>query len=164
MKAKFLVILLLGLLAGETVSWSAALTLESYLDQVKKGNEGVQALITASEAMPLRKDEARLLTRPNLFANVTFYSDAKPTVAPSFMGTRTLADTYNFGFSQQTPFGLSGKLYYQWTYTRIEGASSPVPLSLPIFYEAKPVLELNQSLLKNGFGSELRSQVQAAES
>ncbi|MFM8269682.1 MAG: TolC family protein, partial [Pseudomonadota bacterium] len=35
---------------------------------------------------------------------------------------------------------------------------------LPNFYEAKPVLELNQSLWKNGLGSETRSNVQIAES
>lgn len=142
---------------------SAPLTLESYLEQVKKGNEGVQALMESSEALKNRKEEARLLVRPNFFGNVSFYSDAKPTAAPVFQGTRTLVDTYNFGFSQQTPFGLAGKLYYQWTYTRIEGAN-PAFLNPANFYEAKPVLELSQSLLKNGFGSETRSQLQVAES
>ena len=108
---------------GETRGVSASLTLESYLEQVQKGNEGVRALMASSEALKNRKDEARLLVRPNFFGNVSFYSDAKPTAAPQFQGNRTLVDSYNFGFSQQTPFGLSGKLYYQWTYTRIEGAN-----------------------------------------
>jgi len=139
------------------------LALDEYLAQVKKGNEGVQALMESSKAILARQDEARLLVRPNFFTNISFYSDAKPTAAPIFMGTRTLADTYNFGFAQQTPFGLAGKLYYQWTYTRIEG-TQPGILSLPTFYEAKPVLELSQSLWKNGFGSETKSNIQIAES
>jgi len=145
-----------------TAGLATPLTLESYLDQVKKGNEGVLALMESSEALKNRKDEARLLVRPGFFGNVSFYSDAKPTAAPQFQGNRTLVDTYNFGFSQQTPFGLAGKLYYQWTYTRIEGAN-PLLLPLANFYEAKPVLEVSQSLLKNGFGSETRSQLQVAE-
>lgn len=142
--------------------FSSVLSLDGYLDQVKKGNEGVQALTQTSQSALSRKDEARLLVRPNLFANISFYNDAKPTAAPSFMGTRTIVDSYNFGFSQQTPFGLAGKLYYQWTFTRIEG-TAPGLLSLPNFYEAKPVLELSQSLWKNGFGRETRSLVKAAE-
>jgi outer membrane protein TolC len=78
------------------------------------------------------------------------------------MGTKTMVDTYNFGFSQQTPFGLAGKLYYQWTYTQIEGAS-PQLLTLPRFYEAKPVLEISQSLWRNGLGSETQSTLKLAE-
>lgn len=142
---------------------AAPLSLENYLEQVKKGNENVLALSAASQAILARKEEARLLVRPNFFGNVSFYSDAKPTAAPVFQGTRTLVDTYNFGFSQQTPFGLAGKLYYQWTYTRIEGAN-PLFLNPANFYEAKPVLEVSQSLLKNGFGSETRSNLQVMES
>ena len=143
--------------------FAQSLSLDEYLGQVKKGNEGVQALMESGKAILARQDEARLLVRPNFFTNVSFYNDAKPTAAPVFMGTRTLADTYNFGFAQQTPFGLSGKLYYQWTYTRIEG-TQPGFLTLPTFYEAKPVLELSQSLWKNGFGSETRSTIEIAES
>lgn len=153
----------LGLLILGRPTFGKPLALDEYLSQVKKGNEGVQALIESSRAILSRQDEARLLVRPNFFTNISFYSDSKPTAAPIFMGTRTLADTYNFGFSQQTPFGLSGKLYYQWAFTRIEG-TQPGILSLPNFYEAKPVLELSQSLWKNGFGSETRSNMQIAES
>ncbi|MFM8270304.1 MAG: hypothetical protein ACKN9V_08965, partial [Pseudomonadota bacterium] len=116
------------------LGFSKPLLLEDYLSQVKKGNEGVQALMESSQAILARQEEARLLVRPNFFTNVSFYSDAKPTAAPIFMGTRTLVDTYNFGFAQQTPFGLAGKLYYQWTYTRIEG-TQPGILTLPNFYE-----------------------------
>ncbi|NBX75245.1 MAG: TolC family protein [Proteobacteria bacterium] len=156
-----LVLWMLTLLSSSVLA--KPLSLDDYLTQVKKGNDGVQALIESSKAILARQDEARLLVGPNFFTNISFYSDAKPTAAPIFMGTRTLADTYNFGFAQQTQFGLAGKLYYQWTYTRIEG-TQPGILSLPNFYEAKPVLELSQSLWKNGFGSETRSNLQIAES
>jgi len=145
------------------VSAASSLSLENYLSEVKEKNEGIQALIQKVEAGKLREEEASLLVKPQFFSNVSFYSDAKPTAAPRFQGTKTMVDTYNFGFSQQTPFGLSGKLFYQWTLTRIEGAS-PAFLNPARFYEAKPVLELSQSLLKNGFGSETRSNVQVVES
>lgn len=144
-------------------SFSKPLSVDDYLAQVKKGNEGIQALMESSKAILSRQSEAHLLVRPNFFTNISFYNDAKPTAAPFFMGTRTLVDTYNFGFAQQTPFGLAGKLYYQWTYTRIEG-TQPGVLALPNFYEAKPVLELSQSLWKNGFGAETRSNIQIVES
>jgi len=158
---KNLVAILVGFFCSQSLS--KPLSLDEYLGQVKKGNEGIQALMEGSKAVLSRQEEARLLVRPNFFTNISFYNDAKPTAAPFFMGTRTLVDSYNFGFAQQTPFGLAGKLYYQWTYTRIEG-TQPGFLTLPNFYEAKPVLELSQSLWKNGFGSETRSNLQVAES
>lgn len=158
----YLSALILGLLPFACLQ-ASPLALEQYLQQVKEKNEGVQALIQKVEAGKLRKEEASLLVKPQFFSNLTFYSDAKPTAAPVFQGTKTMVDTYNFGISQQTPFGLSGKLFYQWTWTRIEGAN-PQFLNPARFYEAKPVLELSQSLLKNGFGSETRSNVQVVES
>lgn len=150
-------------LAGSNPGWGNSLSLNEYLDQVKKGNEGVQALTQSSQAILNRRDEARLLVRPMFFTNLTFLNDAKPTAVPTFMGTRTLVDSYQFGFMQQTPFGLSGKLFYQWTYTQIEG-TLPNFLPLTKFYEARPVLEVSQSLWKNGLGSETRSTLQLAES
>ena len=156
-------VVLLSMFCLTTPAFSATLSLNEYLEQVKKGNEGVQALMQSSQAIMSRKEEGRLLVRPMFFTNLTFYNDAKPTAVPSFMGNRTLVDTYQFGFMQQTPFGLSGKLYYQWTYTQIEG-TVPGVLPLTKFYEARPVLEVNQSLWKNGFGSETQTTLELAES
>lgn len=132
------------------------LLLKDYLDQVKAQNEGVRGSILVQEGSLLRSGEADLATTFSLFSTLQYTSDGKPTSSESLTGKRTLRNEYTLGVSKQTHFGLQTKFYYNILYTEIVGASSSL-VPRPRFYEAKPVLELTQSLWRNSFGSEVRA-------
>lgn len=140
---------------------AATLTLEAYLKEVQAKHEGVKALEESSQGAELRSGEGNLLTRPSLFANVQVSNDKKPTANPAFQGNETGFEGYSFGIQEQFPFGLAAKLSYTVNHTNILGAQ---PAFLPVanFYEAKPLLEVTQSLLRNGFGRETQSTVKLA--
>ena len=50
--------------------------------------------------------EGRILLSPNLFANASHTDDARPNLL--FPYQKLVTDQYQRGFSQQTPYGLSG--------------------------------------------------------
>lgn len=151
-----------NLLLGAAVPASGPLTLDLYLKEVQEKHEGIKALEETSSGALLRADEGNLLVRPSIFANIQISNDKKPTSNPAFLGNETAFDGYSFGVMEQTNFGMNAKLSYSLNYTRINGAQ-PAFLPVPIFYEARPVLELTQSLLRNGFGRETRSTVLLAD-
>lgn len=151
------------LFAGNSTFAAANLTLDAYLAQVREKHEGVKSLEESSKGALLRANEGHLLVRPSLFANIQIANDKKPTSNPAFMGTETGFQGYSFGVQDQFSFGLAAKLSYTVNYTDISGASSTF-LPVPRFYEARPALELTQSLLRNGFGRETRSTVELSES
>mgnify|MGYP000408522702 FL=1 len=140
--------------------YGAPLTLEQYVGEVKQKHDGVRALKETSEAALLRADEATLMTAPTLFANAQWMDDKKPTSNPAIMGTETKYQGYQLGVAKQFDFGLTAKLSYQINYTQILQAS-PAFIPYPNFYEARPLLELSQSLLRNGFGRETGAMVDA---
>ncbi len=138
------------------------LTLKDYLSQVKQKHLGYQASQWVSQGVLERTGEATLLTFPSLISNVQYLDDRKPTNNPSFLGNRTVFQSYSLGIAEQTKFGLSAKLIYTVTRTELFGVNQAfVPLSK--FYNVVPSLELNQSLWRNGFGSETRATVKVIE-
>lgn len=151
---------------------SEVLTLDVYLSQVREKHEGLKALALTSEAAMQRSSEKNLLTAPSLFSNVQVASDAKPNMAPALLGTQTNNDNFSVGVSKLTDFGLNAKLYYTLAYTDIEGMDPsifqniglpPQLFDSPRFYEARPTLEINQSLWRNGFGSETQAALKLLE-
>ena len=139
-----------------------ALTLEAYLDQVRAKNTGYLASEERMHGAKTRQSEGSLLTMPRLFANGQWVNNENQTTNPAFTGVKTLQSSYSLGLESQTTFGLSGKLYYNLTHTELAGAN-PAFVPYTNYYEAKPVLELNQSLWKNGFGREVRAMREAIE-
>lgn len=133
-------------------SAAATLPLDSYLETVRTQNEAVRAAETASRAAHLYSSDGQLLTSPQIFGNAQSVSDEKPS--PLARYNKMTTDSYSLGIQQQTDFGLSGKLSY--TLGNIE--YSPIT---PKYMEARPALELTQSLWRNGFGSEIRAQKQS---
>ncbi len=158
---RYSLLLILTFLIGNPL-FSAPLTLENYLSQVTAGHEGVKALSETKQGALERSHEGRLLTSPQVFANLQWASDSRITTNPAFQGTRTSNDSYSLGVLQQFNFGLTSKLYYALSLTDIENAQ-PTAIPIPKFYEAKPVLEINQSILRNGFGRETRATERLAE-
>ncbi|MBI1860514.1 MAG: TolC family protein [Deltaproteobacteria bacterium] len=155
-------ILVLALISTITASFAAPLTLHQYLENVKTKHEGYIASKNSAEGSEARSKDSSLIFAPNLFFAANFLDDAKPTAVPAFMGTETTNSTYTLGVSKMTNFGLLSKLYYLVSYTTIAGVS-PTLLAVPTFYEARPVLEISQSLWKNGFGAEITAGTQAQE-
>lgn len=137
------------------------LSLERYLDQVKSKNGAYQAASSVSQAALLRSDEAGLLTTPTLFSNIQFGTDRSPRNNPTFEGTRADQQSFELGMSQMTSFGLSGRFFYNLSNTTIYGASSQF-VPQPSYYLGRPTLELTQSFLRNGFGSETRAAIEAS--
>jgi outer membrane protein TolC len=130
------------------------LTLQEYVSQVTQLNQGYRGAKDAATGAELRAQEGSLLLKPFVYSTVNFRDDEIPTMAPSFMGTRTLTRTYNLGFRQQTSFGLGADLSYNLMYQDIKNAPF-VPE--PKVYTAYPSITLTQSLWRNFFGNETRA-------
>ena len=138
-----------------------ALTLSAYLEQVRVKHDGVKGLALSSAGAAGRASEGSLLTSPSLFSTLQHSDDAKPTMAPTFMGTQTVADIFAVGVGKVTvrPFGEAVLQYPVDHHLRGE---SPA-LTLPSFIEAHPTLELSQALWRNWMGAETKAQVAMLE-
>ena len=145
---------------AETSEKPAELPLSAFLEQVKSQHQGIQASSLASQGALLRSEEGSLILAPQVFATVQLSSDGRETVNPSIQGNKTVYSLYNLGVSQVTSFGLAAKVYYQLSYTGLVGAN-PSFLPLTEFHEARPAIELTQSLWRNWGGRETRAGVEA---
>ncbi len=137
-----------------------ALSLKDYLQEVRKENHGYQSAVEKREGSKERGSQADLLYSPALFANVNFRFDKKLPQLPFFQYTELDTHQFAIGVQKQTSFGLTAKLSYQWDFTNYLGASLPPTASGPAllkFWDARPIVELNQSLWQNGFGSGTRA-------
>jgi outer membrane protein TolC len=162
-----IVTLLISFLASAVVSDSAraeTLTIDAFLDQVRKSNTGYQGATTSGDGGQKRSKEAGLITSPSLFANVQLTGDSKLTASPFGSFDRANTNDYQFGLAETTPFGLKARLYYDATYSSVTNLNYPgtPPFSYSL-YDARPVLELTQSLWSNGFGRSTRAQTQFTE-
>lgn len=137
------------------------LTLEEFLGQVETQNDGFRRSAKAVEGFDSRSDEWRLMTSPYMFGSMQTSVDKRETSSPAFMGTETSAQAFSIGVGQKSRYGLDSKLYYNFTDTSIKGANTGLLLS-PEFVNSGPVLELSQSLWRNGFGRETRANQDAA--
>ncbi len=138
-------------------SETQVLTLGDYLKNVSENHDGAKASRLGAEAARLQGDDADLLTSPQLVANTQHVEDAKPNPMIGPRLENTLSDSATIGIQQLTEFGLSGKLTYTLGTTELRTIA-------PKQFEARPTLELSQSLWRNGFGSETRAQKKAIES
>ncbi len=144
-------------LASSTSNADTIIRLSDYLLQVKAGNLNIRAADENNQGANLRSSEGTLPLTPILTGSAQHQNDEKPTSSSSIMGTKTVADVYSLGLSQNTRFGLTAKATYNVTHTEVSGAS---PLLVPTskYYDAKPVLEATVSLWRNVLGNEVRAQ------
>ncbi|HUP56122.1 MAG TPA: TolC family protein, partial [Bdellovibrionota bacterium] len=141
------------------LSQADSLTLDQFLDQVRKGNQAYRAQAQSSAGALERSGEGRLLLSPTLFANVQLAEDAKLPTLPFFSYDSITANSYSLGLSQTTTFGLTARVSYNAAYTNYNGGS----FAGFRFHDAAPRIELTQSLWANGFGAGTRASVEAAE-
>lgn len=142
---------------------STKLNLETFLTQVKQNHKGYQSSLNLIKAIELRSHEKEIVTSPQLSLSAQTGVDEKPTTQPLFTGTKNSQTLYSVAISQQTSFGLQGKLSYTLTHRNTEGASETM-VPIPNYYLGSPTIELSQSLLRNGFGSETRAFIDSIES
>ncbi len=150
MKKYLILLTVLGLQAE-----AQSLSLTDYLEQVKTKNSQAQALKKNIEAYKNRLEEGDQLTTPQLFGEYNLVDDKKETMMPLMQGDRTRNMIWKAGLKQQTPFGLLGSVYMNTMRTNIHGAS-PTYVPQNDWAESAAVIELRQSLWKNGFGAATR--------
>lgn len=155
-------ILFMGLaFAGGAVA--APLTLENYLESVQAHSPEARTLGETIRALVSRAGEANLPLMAEGYASYSRYDDQKPTLQPIFMGTDTQGEQWRVGIRKQTDFGLGANLYWNAQRTVIENAN-PLYLTVPDYMETSAVLQLTQSLWRNGFGEATKAQVDITRS
>lgn len=148
LKVSSFVIIMTALLLGQKAS---ALSLSSYLDQVKSESLGYKANTQQAEASSMKSREADLFFTPRLFADARIGHDGKEPFASTINYKRLNLQNYSMGVSQEFRFGLQTKLAYALDRTEVEGATLPAGMSAS-FWRATPTLELTMPLWSNGFG------------
>jgi outer membrane protein TolC len=158
------------LLTGANAPAADKLSIDQYLDQVKKGNQGYRGQRESSEGAELRSEEGSLLLAPTIFGNGTFKQDSayQQIQFSAFDYLRT--PSVSLGISKLTTFGLQARLTYsvfaQYYINPIPGTltfGGPViDLSAP-FYTAALTLEVTQSIWSNGFGRGTRANQELLE-
>ncbi len=140
-----------------SLGFGVELSLSDYLKQVEEKNQSVVASKLSVEGADLKANEGKLIFRPNVFAQTQTTLDKKPTANQSAQGNRTDYTFFTAGLTQQFATGLQGKVGYNLSHTQIYNAS---PIFLPVsdFHDGAATLELSQSLWRNFWGKETRSQ------
>ena len=135
------------------------LSVDQYLEQVKKQNTGYTGAVMSSMGALEHSNEGNLLVQPMAFADLQYTRDNKIPSFPGFVYSRFDTQFYDLGVSETTTFGLQARLYYAFDYNgyvNLLGAGGSV--SDFSFWEARPVIELRQDLWGNGFGRSTRAQ------
>lgn len=163
MKQKHLCRLALLTLATTALSVASAfaapagtLNLDAYLDQVEEKDPGLKSARAGAEGYQMLRESGDLLTSPNFIANYTRVNNQEEPVLVGFQASRTRSDSYSVGLGMNTSFGLSGKYTFNVSDTNLAGLS-PAVQTPPVFSTSYNKFELTQSLVKNGFGSQIRA-------
>ena len=145
------------------IGFSSQLKLNDYISQVERNNQSMTASKLISQGAEERSKEGKLIFKPAVFAQWQTAIDKKPTANINTQGDRTDQNFIVAGLTQQFDFGLKGKLSYNFAHTKVYDAS---PLYVPVsdFYDGIATLELTQSLWRNFWGVENRSQEEIIDS
>jgi len=143
---------------------SQQLTLDQYLEQVKKSSPGMNASSLQIQGTIEASKEGELVYSPHFTFNGNYTNDKRQVTNFLLTGTVTSGDNMVFGVDEQFNFGLKANLSYNLTNTLTTGIS---PLLYPPgkfqFSMGQIELDLTQSLWKNGFGVETRATATLAE-
>lgn len=134
---------------------STNLSLEQYLTQVKQCNAGFQGSTLIAIGAKQREQEAKQVTSPKLFGEGQYIKNAYDPSWSPIAGNSNSLQSYQVGISQTTPYGVQGKLYYNYQHQSIYGL--PAPLSQSQATASSPILELNMPLARNWAGRETRA-------
>lgn len=159
MTSKPLLVLLMSLASLNASAQNSSLSLNEYLDQVKKQSLSYQANTNSAEGAGLQGREADLLFTPHFFAEGRTGHDSKLSSPPVMVYDDLKSQHYSVGISQQFNFGLKAAVSYQLNKTDFDGANfgPNVPTS---YWDASPRLEWSLPLWQNGFGRSDRANQQ----
>ena len=153
---------------------AASLGLEGFLSQVREGNLDYRAFEGNSQGAGLRADEANLLTRPQLYGELSYAEDkgeikaldsGRMEPSSALQGNDARVTQARLGVVEQFGFGLNAKLSYGYAKFDLNGAPNipGISTSHSLVYLARPQLELSIPLYKNLLGSEIRSKQSALQ-
>ena len=140
---------------------AAPLTVADYLAQVSARHEGVKAAVRAEEGARGRAEEGEIPLSPTLFVEGEKSLDASPKNFPAAEGQRVERGWVKAGLSKTTTFGATGKVYYAFSRSDLNGAD-PAFVRPPSYYQASPVAEVSVDLWRNAFGRETKAGVAAS--
>lgn len=134
-----------------------ALTLEQFLEQVKRSNPEARAAVLNVEASTLKLREADANLVPELYASYDRF-DRRLEQNSTFAPEKVLGDQWRAGVKKQWSFGLQSDLYFNTIRMDQTLPSGPVrPFRFDNAQESTVNLELAQPLWRNGFGESVRA-------
>lgn len=128
----------------------ATISVDQYLDTVKKQNLSFQSSETQIEGASLQKREADLFFTPQFFFNAQSGYDSKLLSPPFLVYDQVKSDRISAGVSQEFEFGLQARFSYDLNKTEYKGldlGDKPNP-----YWDAIPTLELSIPLWGNALG------------
>lgn len=140
---------------------AATLSVDDYLNQVQGKSPNYQAAATNARAFADLRSSANLIHSPFLFANYNNVDDHQEYPSVLAYGTSNTTSLYTIGLGINTPVGLNAKYSYNLTHGAVNGANS-LYVPVPNYFTSYNKLELTQSLVRNGFGSENRARYDQA--
>jgi outer membrane protein TolC len=146
------------LLSSSHANAENSLELNEYLHQVSLDSPGYKSATLAGNGYKMLADGPSVLIYPYAFGNYTNYKNKEEMPNPSFQGDLTEGHMYTMGLAWNSAFGLNGKYSYNISETKISNAAA---IPIPNYFTSYNKFEFTQSLLKNGFGSEVRAQIRA---
>ncbi len=141
-------LLLLVLSSGS----SFALTLDQYLDQVKKQNLSLQSSEQRREGSALLRREADLIFTPKFFLNGQKGYDSRLPNPPFLVFDQVRTQKVSTGISQEFSFGVETRLSYDLIKTEYKGIQFAQGIDNP-YWDAIPTIELTVPLWGNAFGT-----------
>jgi outer membrane protein TolC len=139
-----------------------AITLNEYLDEVRRNNKAVTAAHFSEKSANLSNAQGALLTAPQFFATALSSSDKSPTIMGALNGTERQNKNLQSGFQMSSVLGLQGRIYYAHDEQKIIGSSFIPPEQDTLNLESYNI-ELKLPIWQNGFGRDVRFQKNAIE-
>ncbi len=139
---------------------SAQMTLDNYMNQVRKSDPSYQSSQLMKEGAQLTEQGADLMTGLNLYSTLSSLSDGRPTVNLAAQGDKTVSNGFAVGLKQQSSIGASWALSQNFSYTKISNSA----LTTPEYYDSYPKLDVSIPLWRNLLGSETKATQLQAES
>jgi outer membrane protein TolC len=142
-----------------TSSLADVMTLDEFLNQIKSTHQGLKSSTLAAEAAAERSVEGEMVYAPTVFATLQTAVDKKEQPSPAQSRDSASVTSVQAGVQKVTDFGLTSKVYYGVSQTKISGAN-PNILPDSEYSDASPTVELSQSLWKNRGGRDVKASVE----
>ncbi len=148
---------------GNSHAKSLNLSLNEYLCQVRHNNLGVEGSFLIASGARQRVGEGRLIMKPSLFAEGQYLKDSYDPNWSPILGSKSRMETYKVGVSQTTPYGVQGKIYYNYQH-QVLNSVAPIINQSQTTTASSPIVEVDVPLSRNFAGRETRANAQLIDS